>query len=642
VLALVWPVLIANLAVVSLFISVWAHARHYLELRSRRLRRTLFAVMMAAGAIVAMSLPLEFRPGIFFDLRGTFVGIAALFGGPVAAVVVTTITAGYRLAMGGAGALPGVTSLVLVATCGLIGYWYGRRWGRSIMLLGVVSAAVGLANVSGLLMLPPEVSGPIFSSLGWVMVIINFAAMLLAGYVLMRSREISMERRLLRAGVAQAPDFFYVKDRAGRFVAVNRQVANYHHFSRPADMNGKTDFDLVEPDRARTLFEAEQRMMETGEPIVAFEEELPDATGQMRCLSTSKSPLRDADGNVIGLAGVTHDVTERRRLEREAARNHQLVNLALAEMSDGLAMFDRDGYLVLCNQQYTDSFPRTRHVRQPGTHIRDILRAVVETGEQLSVPRDNPDAWIDQIAATLTEETREEVSLADGRWLQIRTRPIADGSSIVVVTDTTTIKAAELALLGMTDQLKELATTDGLTGLLNRRSFDQAFANELARTARERQPITLLMIDIDRFKAYNDRYGHQAGDACLKLVANCLRESLMRPGDSLARYGGEEFSAILPNTDEDGAYVIAERFRKNLRALELPHEGSEKGVVTASIGIASYPGALIERSETELLRRADAALYDAKAAGRDRVTGWRGTHDVLPRPIAETVRRSSR
>lgn len=637
-----WPVLIANLAVVSLFISVWAHARPYLDLRSRRYRHTLFALLMAAGALVTMSLPLEIRPGVLFDLRSSFVGTAAFFGGPVAALIVTSITVGYRLALGGAGALPGALSLVLVALCATMFYWYGRRRGRDMLLLIGASAAVSLVNLSGFALLPPEASQAIFVNFGWEMVTLTFAAMFLSGFALIRSRETSLERRLLRAAVAQAPDYFYVKDRDGRFVAVNQSVADAYGVSRLADMLGKTEFDIFPAERAREQFEAERRAMESGDPIVRLEEQLPDANGNMRWYSTSKSVLRDGDGAVIGIAGVTRDVTERRQLEADAERDHQLVNLALAEMSDGLAMFDPGGYLVLCNQQYGDTFPLTRDIRRPGAHFRDILRAVADAGEQLGIPSDNVEGWIDELAGTLTRESHQEVSLSDGRWLQIRTRPTADGSALVVVSDVTTIKAAELALLGMTDQLKHLATTDGLTGLLNRRSFDQTLAGELARTGRERQPITLLMIDVDRFKAYNDRYGHQAGDACLKLVANCLRESVMRPGDSLARYGGEEFTAILPNTDEDGAYVIAERFRKNLRALELPHEASEKGVVTASIGIASYPGPQVERNEVELLRRADSALYDAKAAGRDRVTGWRGTQEVMPRRMRETTRRAVR
>lgn len=626
-----WPVLIANLAVVSLFISIWAHAQHFLEMRTRRFRQTLFALFMGLGAVATMSLSVELQPGVHFDLRGALVAMAGLFGGPFGALVAAALAGSYRLLQGGAGAVPGVLAICVAAGSGAVFYWQGRGQQPSLRRLFVFSLVIGLIAIGGFALLPAEMAVSVFSRFGPMIGTLIFGATFLSGFALMRSRQLSIERRLLRAAVSQAPDYFYIKDRSSRFVAVNEAVAKINGFNRPEELLGKTDLDLYAPERARPFVEAEQRIMETGEPMLDFEEEQLDAAGVPHWFSTSKSSLRDGDGNIIGLVGVTHDITERRRLEEEAARNHNLVSFALTEMSDGLAMFDRTGTLVLCNKRYSESFPLTSHVRKPGTHIRTILEAVVETGEQLGVPADDPQGWIDQIEASLKEDSQEEVSFADGRWLQIRTRPTSDGSSLVVVSDVTTIKQAELALLGMTDQLKELATTDGLTGLLNRRSFDQVLDGELARTGRERQPLSLLMIDVDRFKAYNDRYGHPAGDKCLKLVAACLREAALRPGDSLARYGGEEFVAILPNTDEDGAYVIAERLRKSLKQLGLPHEGSEKGIITVSIGIASYAGTTTDRRDTELLRRADEALYDAKAAGRDRVTGWRGTHEVMPR-----------
>jgi len=631
-----WHVLIANLAVVSLFISVWAHARHVLDLRSRRYRHTLFALFMGAGVLATMSLPVEVRPGAQFDFRTTFVSTAAFFGGPLTALFVAAVASAYRLAIGGSSALNGVIGITLTALWGTACYWYGQRHHRSLGLLLVFSLGVPLIGTMLLFLLSPETSWDFLSRIGWQTTPLTFAATFLSGYVLMRSRQLSLERRLLRAAVAQAPDFFYVKDRAGRFVAVNQGVAAINGYSNPGQLVGKTDFDLFPLEQAQAMFDGEQEVMRSGRPIVNHEDHLPNGAGEMRWYTSSKSSLLDADGKVIGLAGVTHDITGRRRLEEEAARNHSLVNFALTEMSDGLAMFDKDRRLVLCNKRYSDMFPLTGSVRRPGAHIRDILKAVVDTGEQLGVPKDDPMGWIDSISNSLGVEGQEEVTFADGRWLQIRTSPTRDGSSLVVVTDITTAKTSEIALLSMTHQLKELATTDGLTGLLNRRSFDQILDSELSRTSRERQPLSMLMIDVDRFKAYNDHYGHQAGDTCLKLVANGLREAALRPGDSLARYGGEEFVAILPNTDEDGAFVLAERLRRGLRELALPHEGSEKGIVTVSIGIASYGATATNRHDDELLHRADEALYDAKAAGRDRVTGWRGTHEVSPRHTART------
>jgi len=639
----VWQVLIANLAVVSLFISIWAHAQHFLEMRSKRYRQVLFALFMGAGAVATMSLPVELQPGVYFDLRSSFVAMAGFFTGPLGGLIALAIAGAYRLVLGGAGTLPGIVSIALAAICGMAFHWYGigRRERAMFHLLGL-SVMVSLVITASFALLPRDVAAQVFASHTPVLATLTFAATFLSGFALLRSRVLAVERRLLRAAVTQAPDYLYVKDRHSRFIAVNQGVADINGFARPAELQGLTDFSLSPAEHAQKLYDAEQEIMRTGIPVLDLEEQLADGKGELRWFSTSKSPLRDADGNIIGITGVTRDITERRRLEKTAAQDHSVVSFALTEMSDGLAMFDRDGYLVMCNRRYVEGFPLTGQIRQPGVHIRTILEAVVETGEQLGIPRDQPQRWIDDVEASLRHGGSQEVKLADGRWMQIRTRPTDEGSSLVVVTDVTTIKLAELTLLGMTDQLKELATTDGLTGLLNRRTFDAVLDSELARTARERQPLSLLMIDVDRFKAYNDRYGHPAGDKALRLVTNCLREAALRPGDSLARYGGEEFAAILPNTDEDGAYVIAERLRKSLRQLALPHEGSEKGLITVSIGIASYGSHVVERGDTELLRRADQALYDAKAAGRDRVTGWRGTRDVMPRQMVEAARKAIR
>jgi diguanylate cyclase (GGDEF)-like protein len=182
----------------------------------------------------------------------------------------------------------------------------------------------------------------------------------------------------------------------------------------------------------------------------------------------------------------------------------------------------------------------------------------------------------------------------------------------------------------VTSQLRLMATTDSLTGLVNRRALDAALETELARSARNRTTLALLMIDVDYFKAYNDRYGHQAGDECLRQVAHVLRSVVKRPADIAARYGGEEFVAALPETHEDGAIFIADTFREALMSANLVHEGSPKGVVTASIGVATSLGP--EDRVLDIVGRADAALYDAKAAGRNRVTGRKGQAKSSKKP----------
>lgn len=166
--------------------------------------------------------------------------------------------------------------------------------------------------------------------------------------------------------------------------------------------------------------------------------------------------------------------------------------------------------------------------------------------------------------------------------------------------------------------LKESAARDGLTSLFNRASFDERYPRELAMTAASDQPLTLLLIDVDHFKRYNDTFGHQAGDDCLRRVARELAVTLRRQGDFVARYGGEEFVAVLPGCDRQAGRAIAESMRRAVVAMELGGPLDEASLVTVSIGCASStartpagPGALVAL--------ADAALYRAKALGRNRV-----------------------
>jgi diguanylate cyclase (GGDEF)-like protein len=175
-----------------------------------------------------------------------------------------------------------------------------------------------------------------------------------------------------------------------------------------------------------------------------------------------------------------------------------------------------------------------------------------------------------------------------------------------------------------------LSATDGLTGIGNRRAFDQALEKEVGRAARDGQEVSLIMIDVDHFKLYNDHYGHPAGDDCLRQVAAMLDRCLRRPPDIVARVGGEEFAALLPDTDASGARDVAERIRRELRHAGIPHAASSVGLVTISIGVSTLLPAPGENGQT-LLAQADEALYRAKQSGRDTVVSHQSS---VVRPAA--------
>ena len=172
-------------------------------------------------------------------------------------------------------------------------------------------------------------------------------------------------------------------------------------------------------------------------------------------------------------------------------------------------------------------------------------------------------------------------------------------------------------------QLARYSNEDYLTGLLNRRHFDDALDTEMGRAQRGRHAVSVIMADVDFFKKYNDHYGHQAGDECLRQVARAFKESARRPTDVVGRYGGEEFCAVLAETLPEGARAFAEQIRSRIEAMNLPHALNPTGRVTASFGVAGVDFSSLSTTKVpsgrELLAAADTALYAAKDAGRNTV-----------------------
>lgn len=612
---------------VALFILGWSHARTWVQTRPAGQRPLMFGLVMGLGAVATMTMAVEVQPGVYIDLRATLLVLSGFFGGPVAAGVSAVIAIAFRTWMGGSGVWSGVAGIGLATAAGLICHVGPLRLPSpgQILRCAVIAPAI---NVLSLLALIGRMEPAAIFNLGGTVALLNMVAIAVTALALVRNNQAAIERDLLLAALSQAPDLTYVKDTKSRFAAVNAAVARVHGFASTKDMIGKTDFDLEPAERAALLTQAEQHLLRTGEPITDVEECVVHKNGEQHWYSTSKVVLRNQDGDVIGLTGVTRDITADRRLRSELMQDRNQLSYAMTEMADGLAMFDANADLVFCNDQYRLSFPLTWDLRRPGVNLRTILEAVVDTGEQVLPVNMPPQRWIASVLDDLHRDSEEEAQLYDGRWLHIRTRCTSDGHAMVVVSDVSKLKQAEVALLSAAEQLKLLADTDALTGLVNRRGFDKSLENEVARSARSRAPLSLLMIDVDHFKAYNDLYGHPAGDECLRRISACLRGTLKRPADIVARYGGEEFVAILPETDEDGAYFIAQAFRQALKDIKLPHDGSPKKLVTVSVGIATYGDGSYLRYAAELVSMADEALYGAKAAGRDRINGWQAKTDA--------------
>ena len=284
----------------------------------------------------------------------------------------------------------------------------------------------------------------------------------------------------------------------------------------------------------------------------------------------------------------------------DAMENIQILHQALQDEHDVLFALNGAKALDIAQHQLPDLI--LLDAVMPGMDGYTVCRLLRES----PVTRDIPIIFVTALK-TPEDETR---ALGAGA-VDFITKPV---NSAVVRARVRT----QLTVKRQSDALRALTLTDGLTGVSNRRAFDEALSNEWRRCGRAQVPIALIMVDIDCFKNYNDQYGHQAGDECLRQVSAAMRRAAARPQDVVARYGGEEFAVLLPHLDADDAEGVAKRLLEEIAQLGIEHSRSSAGpIVTVSMGIASLTPS--ERHEPGVLvKAADALLYEAKAAGRNR------------------------
>lgn len=292
---------------------------------------------------------------------------------------------------------------------------------------------------------------------------------------------------------------------------------------------------------------------------------------------------------------------------------------ALEQMPAAIELYDSQDRLIVCNQKMESMYPHHSRTRVLGQSYETLLREAIQQGLLGEVPAGQEEEWIAQRMATRCTSSEPLLRrLPDGGWIHVHESRTPSGFLVVTRLDVTTLLENSLALERANSQLARLSTTDGLTGVANRRMFDRTLIQEWMRSARSQQPVSLMMIDIDYFKRYNDHYGHLAGDACLRQVAAVLQACAQRSGELVARYGGEEFAVLLPGADEAAARVVAQRCMDQLRQAQIPHAASAvSSWLTMSIGMATLV-ALPEQPAETLVKTADEALYRMKQAGRAR------------------------
>jgi diguanylate cyclase (GGDEF)-like protein len=284
----------------------------------------------------------------------------------------------------------------------------------------------------------------------------------------------------------------------------------------------------------------------------------------------------------------------------DAMENIQILNHALSDEHEVLFALDGAKALEVAHQQLPDLV--LLDAVMPGMDGYAVCAKMRATPKLQDIPI---------IFVTALSQPEDETRALEAGAVDFISKPF----NVAVVRARV---RTQITIKRQADAMRELTLTDTLTGVANRRSFNEAMENEWRRCGRLGLPLSIIMIDIDHFKLYNDRYGHQAGDLCLRQVAGAMKRSATRPQDLLARYGGEEFILLLPQEGVAGAEVVAQRILDEVEKLALPHAASPTcGRVSLSMGIASVTPPL-DGDADALMRSADALLYQAKQSGRNR------------------------
>ncbi len=299
-----------------------------------------------------------------------------------------------------------------------------------------------------------------------------------------------------------------------------------------------------------------------------------------------------------------------------SASVNQLIIEALLASKDGVGVFNQDDLLIFCNEPLAKDFGFTVD-EVIGKSFEEMMRLSYLSGAGVHVENDDLEGLIERAKQSRLKlgYTSFESDRANGDWTLVSRLRTEDGHIFLYTQDITELKKTEASLRETLNHVKNLAATDSLTGISNRRHFMESSVIEFDRSKRHGHPLTILALDIDHFKSINDTFGHQAGDEVLRSICTCC-QSLLRASDIFGRLGGEEFSILLPDTDKESASIMAQRILDNISALKVKYE---EGIIsfTTSIGISQLTDEC--QNMEALMKNSDEALYKAKNNGRNRM-----------------------
>lgn len=403
----------------------------------------------------------------------------------------------------------------------------------------------------------------------------------------------------------------------------------------------RSAYDLLFPGESREELASVFERVFAGEPVENLEVECVDMTGRKFWVLGSLFPTRGTGRTITGAVWSCVDISERMAMEERLRESEELVRTSMESMQSGVIMFGPEGDVQMVNPRMCELLWMShKTLTAPGFRFED-LRPLDADGHV--IPKEELPVYRSLVSGEKCQDVVMGIRRVDGGvvWFSASSAPVArteasGGRAVVMSFADITMKmasertmlaslrevqlysselehkAAELAYANA--RLENLATTDGLTGLKNQRVFQEFLEQSMQLAKRHKEPLSLMLLDVDHFKQYNDTFGHPAGDEILKELASILGAQ-SRTTDLVARYGGEEFVMVLPRTDPSGAVELAERVRAAVEGARWPNRP-----ITVSIGVATLDPSMDKRGD--LVEAADTALYASKQSGRNRVTLW--------------------
>ncbi|MGY3914025.1 sensor domain-containing diguanylate cyclase [Aeromonas australiensis] len=396
--------------------------------------------------------------------------------------------------------------------------------------------------------------------------------------------------------------YLFTKDLAGRYIYANQAVLDLFGCTL-AELQGKDDHAFFDLDVSEELQRNDRQVLEQQIAIAREEVNYLKPTREKRVYWSVKKPMYDRDGKLIGLCGISTDITEHKLIESQLTEQHQLLEIILANVDAHIYMKDSQHRFLYVNQKVCAllGLPAEQIINRRDDEVIPATSAcqmwqldnrVFETGE--------------------LQAGEESLSDSEGKqhyyWSVKVPFKLADGTPTLIG-----ISSDITELHQLKEQLHQQSVRDGLTGLYNRRFFFELCEKNLSLDMRHHLTSVLMVLDVDQFKCINDRFGHPLGDSALVHLGKVM-QSVLRSEDVLARIGGDEFAILLPNTILSAAASLAERLRKRVMQSPLPLPDGDVLVITISAG-------LVENSKGEqmesLYARADQMLYQAKQEGRN-------------------------